>query len=125
MLMAADKHVSLLIDNLRPPITLLLETPDFHHRQFDPVLKCPDTVLIFLQHKDGYLSHVILAAGRSKLATHVKQCAYSDRMYRNVSTTVSTRLDLSVPTVTVCGVTGLQNWFLPRTRRQSQEAEMW
>ena len=73
MAIAADKHVPLLGDNLCPPITLLLKAPDFHHRQFDPVLERPDIVLRILKHKNGHPSHAILAGGRSKLATQVKQ----------------------------------------------------
>lgn len=49
----ANKNVSLLGNNLRAPIPLIIETPDIHHWQLDPVLKRPNVVLMVLKCEDA------------------------------------------------------------------------
>lgn len=80
---AADKNISVLGHDLRPPIPVLLETPNIHRRQLDPILEHPDVLLLLvvLQHKDSQLRHAVGGGGRSECATHVKQLHLMARVH--------------------------------------------
>ena len=66
----ADKHVSLLGENLRPPITLLLETQI--PITVMPALEHADMLLLVLQHKDNH-HHAVVVGDHRKHSTLVKQ----------------------------------------------------
>ena len=53
MVMAADKNVSLLGNNLGAQIPLIIETPGTHQWQLDPVLQRPNVMLMVLKFEDA------------------------------------------------------------------------
>lgn len=67
-----DKNISLLGHNIRPPITLILETPDLHGWQLNLVPERPDLMIVVFQHEDAHVHHAFFADGHSKHAIHGK-----------------------------------------------------